>query len=516
MLKRKQLLIVPMLCLMGAAGVRADSTMDQKTVEQAVWLLEKSTLVHSNGFHNILLRALRQLRDPRLKPLFSELVQRRHPALKIHGILGLAEISDPPKLDLALVADIKSTAVQAQLVSAAIDGQLLSTEDAKQLATWPTLDPAVRVLVTSQLVADKQKFDPDVLDDALASDNPAMRGMAALLKAQMGEPGMLEVLKKIDEEPGPARDKVRSLLLQTAMRYDFAIIAPWAMEMLTEKNLDRDVTYQALRTALMFNAPESVNAWMHRFDEASVPEREADRLRLAVLALDIADRLDARVFRPLIDHEDPLLKQIGVTGDAIARKQPHAEHVAKLVKMNNLLTSRWAVQYAVKLADEKPEQARPILMAIIEAADDDNLANGDPDRKPRFAPQRLEHAVAAVQKLHEKDKQGGTLLAGMVRDAPMLMQEAMIMGLIRSTGDKPDQVIDGMDDFKSTVASAMAVLLRTKHTDTMSDEQREALSRIVRGGGGLQDPLRIQAAWTYLRLTQQDRVALAKVLGDGL
>jgi len=119
------LLIIAAGCLLPASRVRSDETVDA-----AVWLIEQATLIHRDGRHNVLLRSLRQLEDPRLEPLFSELTQRRHPGLKIHGILGLAEIKNPAKLDMALVADIKDTAVQAQLLSAAIDSDLLTTADA--------------------------------------------------------------------------------------------------------------------------------------------------------------------------------------------------------------------------------------------------------------------------------------------------------------------------------------------------------------------------------------------------
>ncbi len=508
-------LITLIVCVLGpvAPASAQDDGTAEKTVEQAVWLLQKSTLVHRNGMHNILLRALRQMGDPRLEPLFGELVQRSHPGLKIHGILGMAEIDDPPKLDLALVADINSTAVQAQLVSAAIDSELLTDADARQLASWPTLDPAVRVLVTSQLVAAKQDVDPVLLDEAMKSDNAALRAMAALLKAQTGDAAAMQHLQATDAQAGVERDSVRALLLQTAMRYDFAVVGPWAMKMLNEDDMNRSIAYQALRAALMFDAPGAVNTWMHRFDTAG---GEAERLRLAVLALDIADRLDPRIFQPMLSHEDNLLQQIGKVGTAIANGRPAAEAVAELVRMNNVLASRWAAQHALDLAAEAPERARPMLIAIIEVADDDKLIAAAPDTKPRFTAQRLEHAVAAVQKLHEHDPQGPTMLSSMIRKAPVLLQEAMLMGLIRSDGESPDAVVEGMSEFKSTAAGAMATLLRAKHAASLTDAQREELSLIVRGGAQLREPLRIQAAWTYLKLTQQDRVALAKVLGGGL
>jgi len=486
-------------CLWPASIGRADQTVDA-----AVWLLERATLVHRDGQHNVLLRSLRQMEDPRLEPLFSELTQRRHPGLKIHGILGLAELRDPPKLDMALVADIKDSAVQAQLLSAAIDSDLLTIEDAETLAGWPGLDPAVRVLVAGKLVAEGKQVDPALLNEALAADNEALRAMATLLKLNIEQGDPIAMLKEFDLSESINRDRVRGLLLQTAMKYEFDVIGPWAMRMLDEDDLDRAIGYQALRAAMMFDVEGAVNAWMHRFDTAT--DNIAERLRLAMLALDIAEHVHPAVFEAMIDDDIEEIRQIGRVGLAIRNDRPAGATVADLVKMNNLLASRWALQYAVDLSEDDPATARPMLTAVIEAAG---------DTEPRFRAQRVEHAVLASQKLFENDPQAVGVLRGLFADSPLIVTEAMLMGLIRVTEGDPLPLVNAIDEFKSRTAESMALVIQAKHGQRLTDAQREQLSLIVRGGAGLQDPLRIQAAWAYLKHTQQDRVALATVLGAG-
>jgi hypothetical protein len=493
------LLIIAAGCLLPTARAGADETVDA-----AVWLIEQATLVHRDGRHNVLLRSLRQLEDPRLEPLFSELTQRRHPGLRIHGILGLAEIKDPPKLDMALVADIKDTAVQAQLLSAAIDSDLLTTADAEQLANWPGLDPAIRVLVAGKLVADGKKVDTSLLNEALASDNEALRAMATLLKLQIDQGDPIAMLKEVDVSESLGRDRVRALLLQTAMKYEFKVIGPWAMKMLNEEGLERAVAYQALRAALMFDVPEAVNAWMFRYDKAA--DNIAERLRLSMLALDIAKHVHPRIFQAMIDDDIEEIQQIGRVGMAIRDGKPIGEPIGKLVKLNNLLASRWALQYAVKLGEDEPAKVRPIFVALIEAAGDD---------EPRFRAQRLEHTVIATQKLFENDKEGAGLLRGMLKDSSVLVSEAMLMGLVRVTEGNPLPAVAAIDEDKSRTAAAMALVIKAKHSDKLTEDDVKQLSLIVRGGAGLLDPLRIQAAWAYLKHTQQDRVALATVLGGG-
>jgi len=126
--------------LITAAPARAD-----ETAESAVWLLSKCTLVHRTGQHHVMLKALRQMDDPTLKPLFSYLVQRRHPVLRIHGILGLGEIAPDNTIDLALVADLKDARTQEELIHTATGSNLITVEQLKQLYTWPGLDDRVKV-----------------------------------------------------------------------------------------------------------------------------------------------------------------------------------------------------------------------------------------------------------------------------------------------------------------------------------------------------------------------------------
>ncbi|HCD31918.1 MAG TPA: hypothetical protein DER01_05880, partial [Phycisphaerales bacterium] len=134
-----------------------------------------------------LLKSLRQLRDPDLAPLFEELAQSPHPILKIHGILGLAECDPEKKLDLLRIASIEEASIQAQVVSAAMDSNLLSDDEANQLINWPGLDIGVRILVATQQI-NSGKFDkPQILEEAANSDNLARSGFAILMQARLGQ-----------------------------------------------------------------------------------------------------------------------------------------------------------------------------------------------------------------------------------------------------------------------------------------------------------------------------------------
>lgn len=484
-----------------SAAVALPAPADE-TAEQAVWLLQKATLVHRNGFHNVLLSALRQMKDPKLEPLFSELIQRRHPGLKIHGILGMGEIADPPHLDLALLADIKEAGTQAQLVSAAIDSKLLTVDDARRVMQWPGLDPAVQVLVVGMLLDEGEKVGSDVLHTAMESENIAMRAMAALLLMQTGKPEAIEELNKLSRSDSPKRDHVRALVLHMAIEYDFANIGPWAAAIVREPDLDRTFRKKALLAALKFNADGATDLWTGLYDEN---DNEAERIRLAMLALEAAGSVDAAVFEKLAASDSSLLSTIGRIGRSLDAGKLDLEAVTEFVKINSTLAGPWALQYGKKLLAEDLETGRAVIASVIREADSDD---------PRLRARRLQHAVLGTQVLHEEDPESAPTLTQLFADASLVVREAMLIGLIRSAGDNPERIIAGVK-FESRAAEAMALVLETKHAASLTAEQREALGLVVRGGGTLSEPLRIQAAWTYLKLTSQDRFALAKVLGNG-
>lgn len=484
-----------LVCL--AAGPLAAK---DETAESAVWLLKKATLVHRDGMHNILLRALRQLDDPDLKPLFSDLVQKQHPVLKIHGILALGEIDTNDHIDLALVADVKNTATQAQLVSSALEADLLSVEQCKQLIAWPGLDEAVKVIVATKLVHHKQLTDQSVLTAAIASDNMALRSMAALLKLELGDAAAAKHLDELNLSDQSIRETVQIMLLQTAVRYEFASIAPWALKLADDPTTEQNLAFLALRTAMRFKAPGAAESWERLFKSTIGP---ADRLRLAVLALDVAERLEPAVFDALATDTDEVIRQMGVVGKLRAAGQPAGAEVLKLLAMNNLLASQWALQHALEIPHE---QGRELLVGII--------FNAEGGENPeRFRGQRLENSVLAAERMAEKDADAATLIPHLLQNTPSLTQEAILVGLIRSKVDARPMIAP-ITKWPNDTAEYLALLLKIKNGEQPTPEQMQSLAMIVRGGAKLQDPLRIQAAWLYLKLTQQDRFALANVLGQ--
>ncbi len=491
------LLFLSAICC-GLGSAQAQRLDD--TAESAIFLLRQAIQVTRTGRHHTMLLSLRLLGDPELKPLFSHLVESDQASLQIHGILGLADCDAKRELDLVRLAKIEQPALQAQAVSAAMNAQTLSDDQAAQILKWPGMDDGVRIVVATQLLQSQKFDDVALLREQSNAENPARRGLVGLLLNQMGDPEGMKLLQALDRSTEQSRDAIRVMLLETAVRSGFDRTSNWAWTVSNETGVGHDVGMMALQASLRFGVPGAADLWKQRFTSASEP---AMRIRLALLALRVAGHLDPELFRTLTGSDDPLLAAIGRAGEAVASKRDVALQVVNLVQMGHAIANEWSLRYARREAEKS--DAVKILMGLILAF----------DPQKRNSAQLLDDAVSATTALYELDAAAAAaLLRPMLQDAqtqPMLKQ-ALLLGLLRCQKGTPDRLIDGLTTFGSPPGDAMACVLRAKHAAELPQDQLDELALVVRGGANLTPELRVQAGWIYLRLTRQTRSALARAM----
>ncbi|MDH3583172.1 MAG: hypothetical protein OER86_03045, partial [Phycisphaerae bacterium] len=387
---------------------------------------------------------------------------------------------------------------QARLVSAAIENDLLDLEQGRQLLTWPGLETPVKLIVAAQLAAAGKLKDQAALDAGVKSDNLALRGLAATIQLQLGESAGATHLQSILESKDTGRDNACLFILQTAVRHEFAVIGPWALKLASGGSENRTLDLLSLQAALRFGATGAVDQWQQQFAATS---STADRIRLSLTALSVAEHVAPAAFAAMAKDEAELIQRIGAAGYAVAGKQPAAEPILKLLEMNHTLANRWALQHARRIPIE---QATPLLAGLVLNAE------GKPN-PTRFRAERLENAVRAVRDLAERSPRPGALFANLFAQVPELSQEAMLMGLITSRAESPRTLLEGVR-IESPTGQALATLLKARHGPAPAAGELSQLGLIARGGAGLQEPLRVQAAWLYLKWARQEKFALASVL----
>lgn len=492
------------MSLAGAMPARASEI--ERTTESAVFLLRQSVSVGEDDRHERLLEALRHLRDPALRPFFARIAGADTPALRIHGILGEAELREPePGLELLTLAEIEHPAVQVRLISAALDRELLSLDAAAELLDWADLDRGVKLLVALQLIEHGRLEDTRMLRDALGAERLARRGLAGLMLHQLGEPVGTEVLQRLNEEAGPQRDPVRLMLIRAALRHELHRAGTWGYAVTTEPEVSPGLRLAALRLALRFGDPRAATLWQERFEST---EDVAERSRLALTALELAPWLEPGVFEVMAAvAEEESLSQMARVGLAITEGSPEvADRVVELIEVGHPMANAWALRYARDHA--RPSDAQLVLLGLVLAY----------ERGPeRGRARRLDDAVQAARVLHELDPGGSRSLL-----RPILVNEAtdrmlvrgILLGLVRARAAEPHRVIEDIPTFNDTRSDHLALLLRARHGEALDDGQMRRLGLLVRGGGELQGSLRIQAAWAWLKRAGRAEAALNAALRD--
>jgi hypothetical protein len=485
-----------LLSLPGQARAQKDDAYDA-----AVMLLRASLTVDRRNNFNNLLRSLRHLKDPKLKPLFKDLTFSDNRLMRTHAILGLAEIDPSGKIDLQLLSEIKDPAMQAELVGAAMDTELLDVSTAKQLLAWPGLDGDAKVVLAAHLVEKRQYDDAKLIKTLAEGGSPSRKGLCGLMLLQLNDPAGLDLLDAIDKSTDRNRDDVRAFLLQTMYRFKFDRAASWAARIAVEPGANENLTLSALRSAMRFGDKASSKLWTQRFNSTG---DSADKMRYALSALNLAPWAEPALFDVLIANEDATLRQIGSTGKAVAQQRGIVDEVAKLLKVGHPIANAWALGYASHHADA--DVANGILTAIIKSY-------GDPADRNRA--QRLDEIISAVQLLCEKDPKTASatirpIIASPQTEKPYL--QALLIGLIRASKGDPHEILAGLPALPDYNANGLRLLLLAKHGVPLSAQQLSDLGLLVRGGGAMPDPIRIQAGWAYLKQTKRVDEALAAAL----
>ena len=495
-------LLAALLVIALVSPLRAAPAVDESAVESATFLLQRAVSPTNDRAAHELLRALRHLRDPALRPLYEKLAASPRPAQQVHGLLGLAEIAAPRRLDLARVVAMTEPVAQAEVISAALADELIGVEECRQVVASTGLDPSVRLLAACELVkrkaVDAAALRP-LLQESAASDNFGRRALAGLLMLQVGDAQGQGVLNELAGSADPKRDDVCAMILDTALRHELAAVGPWAMT-LASGATDARLQTLALRAALRFGAPGAADLWKGRFAAANEP---AEQVRLAIALLRLAPWVSADLF-DAIRSDDPLLQRIADASRAIATRQNIAPAVVKLVELHHAVADRAAMEYANEHA--AVEDGVMILFALVLAYEQapDNL-------KPRA----LDDALMAAQLLHDKSPpHAATLLRPLVGSATgdARLAQAVVLGLIRSQEPGAAAVVQGLPLPTNPQLLGVFVVLLSKGDAPLDAAAMNELALAVRGGGRLQETLRVQAGWNYLKRVGRDQAALASVL----
>ncbi len=496
-------LAVLMIFAFGRVGPAGGAELDE-TTRSAVLLLKQCMRFSKSDTRMTILRAVRRLRDPDLAPLFSSLVESGDFRLQVHGLLGLAECSQDKAIDLVRLTELESQFVQREAISVAMDQDLLTLDQARQLMSWPGLDPSVRIVVATFMLRQGAEPDRAFLTEALGSDKIGREKLAALLLLQMGDDGALKSLIQLNRSDHEHRDELCQHLLRTAFKSEFDRVGPWAMDV-TEIDAAEDVVRRTgLLVALRFRANGADALWLQQYRGTEDP---IARTRLALVALNASYWISPDLFKPLSRSNDALISAIGKLGAAAASREGVTEAVEIALKLNNPQINAWVLDYVKELATDA--EAAAILPSVIQAY------YGPPERMQL----RLQHAITATTRLTDRfPEAAASFILPMLDDAETdaNLMRGMLIGLTQCRDVDPYAMIAELPAFADPQANRIVLLIKAIGGHEMTESELDELALMIRGGGRLAGQIRVQAAWAYLKRTDQTRLALAEALSGPL
>lgn len=468
------------------------------------------------------LAGLRALRDQEMAALFAQLSINPSPVLRVHGLLGLAELEPRRGLDLLGVSRIPDPRLQGVVLYDALGSGLINAESLPELSSWPWLPPRVRLDLAGVCLARSRPFDVEGVKKLLNDADAFNAVAAALLLEQAGveEAAALQVLRTRAQGllagSGQQAGELGNFVIEHNLRSGVEVLGVLAASLKPGPEAD------AVTAARLVSSPHNamaLGAAKARLD-VSVPadDRRAFSLRVLDAALRLERRTPRAVVAEMVTDPDPLVKAMGAAAAALGGDQTTVgTAVAALAHLGDPPTVAWALRCASERYWQDAREIRAGVLAGVAARPAGSVVD----------PQLAAMAAMASTELADDDPRSldrplaEALSAG---DAPLT--QIILEGVLRSTHERAGAVVRQgafqarpAGPWPTTQAAATALLVAARHGEFTSDpvERIERLSAIARGeegGSALSGVQRAQAAWLALRASGEDRVALTRILSD--
>jgi hypothetical protein len=476
-------------------------------LDEAVRELERAVTTQPDLRHLDMLRALRSLRDPALKPFFSQLTTSPDPSIQIHAILGLAEISELCKVDPWLVSRLGGERERTAAIREAIALDLLASDGIGQMLAWDDLQDAPRLLLLSELHRLGEPVDAAILERLASHADDAIALLAGgLLMEVSGADRSAEFDSRLAALTPAARADVTLRFLQDAARLRLKSLAPWIRSLLDAGTLDALSDLAAVAALLQLDASSAFDLLQAR---VAAGLDHTMRVRYALLLLESTQTAaaPAELFEALRDG-DALLDRIAALGGALSRGEDAAPAMVALIEADHWLSSARVLEIARTAADETRSLVFSTVIGRV----------GDGSAPPGIAADRGALAAVASALLAEDVP---AELAGFLEGAPddSRAQEAILIGLLNSppaADERLAEALRGIRRIGSGRADSLALILvaRDAASGALAAEDMVRLGRVATGGGRVAEPHMIQAAWLYVRHFGKTDLAVARLFAD--
>lgn len=460
----------------------------------------RSALVTTGEQSEALLRGLRELNDPTLRPLFGVLAGSWRADLRFHGVLGLAELSPERRVNPLMVVALDSPVEQANLLAEALQRDLIGAEGVQRILAWPIVNPTYEILLRAHYYNETSDVDIDRVEAIAAGSDAQARVLAMVLLSDCADPReSRRAFDVLDTLPDAQRSATAILALNMISSERLRGAAPFVRAVIQATSSER-VSLTALRAMLEIFPDEGATLWLTRFHAA---ERYVDRLQLALLLTGVHSELPVRLPRTLIsDGERPLLVALGRAIEAVTTSRDGVEALRDLAAFEHLPSRRWALREAESRPGALFELARVWVLNPVE---------------PEALRERADSlAVQCVSRLASEDASLVRRLLDLALESGRPERAALILkGVLRAGVEPVWERSERAWPDRTCEALALMCEIRAGYKPAPGSEDWQRIQEIALGWGNLDDVNRVQAAWMSLRLMGRHRELLARILSPG-
>jgi hypothetical protein len=481
--------------------------------DAAIRELRLATTTANDGSHHMRLVALRQLRDPTLRPLFQSLVQGSHWTIQIDGILGLAELDPKSLVDPFLLGQLKGENDRSTAIGAACGLDMVGLEQAQTMLGWDDLAPRDRVLLQAELFRRGGSPDLDRLRTLSDHRNDEVSGVATLLVATItkDQAGVEKFRTRFGALQPRERAMVLNSLAEASSRFDLVGASPFLHGTLQDAALGTEPRLATIAALLNLDPPLGYAAWKEAVER---DPNQLSRVRLAILALNAQRGLPKDAAAPLRhvpsgETPEPLLTKLadaidalGADGTAVNADATRA--LPALVQTKHRASLAAVLETAKRLGSDAQRATYEAFADLISGRERGSLPAAVGQLSVDAVSRLGSMDPAAVGQRIEKASSGEA--------EDIRLQELLLLALLQTNTKEAATVAMQLRPKVSRRGAAMALLLHARFADQLEKAEVDELGIIASGGWSLDPSLEMQAAWLYARHSGRADEAIATIL----
>ncbi|MHC4990692.1 MAG: hypothetical protein ACYTGC_06890 [Planctomycetota bacterium] len=482
--------VIAALLLGWALTHRSSAAVQVDAVDASVRVVRSAMTTTVAGAHPMLL-SLRQMRESSLGPLFYKLVEGDDWALQVHGVLGLAELSEQRQLDPWLMTQVDAHGHE-YAIAGALDSELIPDERMEELLRWEGLSHAARLMLLAERFVDGHAID---IDDVrpLAGPESGLRqsGIAACLLAQLGDPEPLAALRiQLEELDRRQRRELVPVLLEAIRQYRLVSALDLARAALEAPSVDRQTEETALLTLLQLQTTDGLSWWRQRLGtDATYPRR----VRFGLLLLATGSEVPAETY-DLLGDDEPLVRALAAVGRAISQGSVATDELIALLDVGHPRSADWVIKRVPEL---------PIDAAIRIC---EHLIDHQVESNPRLTVRAIAHLFERrpeiiFERLRVAEDDSGE-------------QIVLLLGLFECSGPAVPAAASLVPRSGPARPDSLALVLAARGATPLAEIDVKRLGTIAAGGGRVSELLQVQAAWLYLRHTGNVESAVSRIFAD--